>query len=289
MKTTSLSLDLIGIFLAVARAGTLDQAAQATGSSAPTLSRKMAQLERDLGARLFERGRRGYALTAKGRALMEQAQRLDELRVGLSQFATQDGPVRVRITAGPWTARYLALNLAQIWSPEDGWLPEFLSAQHRLDIARREADIGIRNARPEQGWLSGQRISTIDYAVFAARPDVSGYIAVQGDGALPPSARWLRDMHGNDITARANAPQLARDMACAGVGRVVLPFFVGHAEPDLVQIGPAIDALRHEEWLVAHHEARHDPPVRSALNALAKLLRSTTLRQCRALDQSATS
>ena len=35
--------------------------------------------------------------------------------------------------------------------------PEFLACNANVDIARREADIGVRNRRPEQGWLAGQR------------------------------------------------------------------------------------------------------------------------------------
>lgn len=283
MQGKPLSLDLLALFLAVARTGTLDKAAAATGASAPTLSRKMAHLEREIGARLFERGRHGFALTAKGRALLQEAQRLDDVQAALHRFAARDAPTRVRITAGAWTAQFLARAIATIRPKDAPWVPEFLSAQHRLDIARREADIGIRNARPEQGWLSGQRTGSIDYACFASSPQVQGYIAVQDDGPPPPSARWVLQ-HGPDaIATRANDPRLACEMALSGLGRVVLPYFVGHAEPGLVQVGPAIPELSHPEWLVAHHDARHDPPIRAALDAISQVLQNRELRQCNAL------
>lgn len=53
----SLSLDAVRLFLAVAETGGLAGAARATGVSVATLSRKMTELERQAGVRLFERGR----------------------------------------------------------------------------------------------------------------------------------------------------------------------------------------------------------------------------------------
>ena len=60
-----------------------------TGQSAPTLSRKMAGLERATGQRLFLRGNRGYALTTEGRALLEEAEGL----VAIRRAGDESGPV----------------------------------------------------------------------------------------------------------------------------------------------------------------------------------------------------
>ncbi|MBV2358750.1 LysR family transcriptional regulator [Thalassococcus sp. CAU 1522] len=271
------SLDDLALFIAIADAGGLAGAARATGVSPPTLGRRMTELEARLGRRLFQRGPRGYALTSDGRALLAQAAPLREIANGIARLSEQQSRHRVRITAGTWTARFIARHVGAVWSPQASWMPEFLSAQAQLDIARREADIGIRNVRPDQSWLSGRMTATIDYAVFARSADVTGHIAVRGD-TQPPSARWLAAHHGDAITTTVNDPRLAMDLARAGAGRIVLPRFAARGDPALVQIGPPIDALQHEEWLVAHHEARHDPPVRAALESLAAILTDRSLR-----------
>ena len=54
-----LDWNLIRAFLAVAEAGSLTRAAEQLGSSQPTLSRQIAQLEAVVGAQLFERVARG--------------------------------------------------------------------------------------------------------------------------------------------------------------------------------------------------------------------------------------
>ena len=65
--------DLHRFFVAVAEAGDYSGAAQRLRSSHPTVSRKIAALEAELGTRLFVRTPEGLALTAQGRRLREHA------------------------------------------------------------------------------------------------------------------------------------------------------------------------------------------------------------------------
>lgn len=272
------SLDDFALFLAVADAGGLAGAAETTGVSAPTLSRRLTALERNLGETLFQRGAQGYALTARGRALLAEAEPLRALAHRLRAFGADAPPPRVRITAGHWTSHFLAVNLPRIWSPDAPWVPELLASNANLDIARRVADIGIRNRRPEQSWLAGRRTAAISYAEYAAGPEVRGYLGVSEDTPTTPADRWLAANHGSEIVTRASNSRVLLDLARAGLGRVVLPSFIGETAQGVVRVSPRIEALGHAEWLVAHHEARHDPPVRAALDALTGLLTEASLR-----------
>ena len=65
-------------FLEVAHCGSLSRAAIALGSSQPTLSRQIAQLEAHLGSALFERTTRGVRLTEVGAALRVPAELMRE-------------------------------------------------------------------------------------------------------------------------------------------------------------------------------------------------------------------
>lgn len=272
MKTTP-SLDDIALFLAVADAGTLAGAAKLSGASQPTLSRRMTELERQLGQQLFQRGAQRYGLTAEGRQLAEEMRGLREVSARLGRWRQgAAGPVRVRITAGLWTSRFLARGLAGVWSPEAPWLPEFTASNADLDIARRAADIGVRNRRPEQPWLAGRRTRRLAYAAYGRDAQVQGYVTLPPGAATTPSERWLRETHPDEIVTHASDARLAHDMALAGVARIVMPCFAGDMEPGLLRLSDPIEALCHEEWLVAHHEARHDPPVRAALEACHALL-----------------
>jgi DNA-binding transcriptional LysR family regulator len=258
--------DDLRLLAAVARHGALAPAARETGLSTATLSRRLRALEAQQGARLFAGGAGGYGLTPEGRRLAAVARRMEEAAGALARPA---GPPRVRLSAGTWTAQALAAGLTEYWSPEAGWIPEFVHCDRDLDIARGEVDIGIRNRRPDGARLAGRRFGSVEFAPYAARPDVEGWIAPTHDAAVTPSGRWILARHGASTVTRVNSPHLARAMAEAGAGRIVLPLFAGDAAPGLVRAGPVIDELRAEQWLVTHQKRRHDPPVRAAIRALA--------------------
>ncbi|WP_205944566.1 LysR family transcriptional regulator [Pelagibius litoralis] len=269
------------LFLAVVRGSGLAGAAAQSGVSPATLSRRMASIERSLGKRLFVRGRRGYGVTPAGQALFERAAAMELAASDIEQWqkgATQAR--RVRISAGTWTAQLLADNLGRFWSPEEAWVPELITQAAKVDIARREADIGIRNRRPDAPWLAGRLIATNDYAVYCATkpripnpPKEPAWIGIAGDSVLTPTARWMAEGHGLETLTTVNDPRLALSLVRQGLGRMVLPCFVGDAAEDLTRVGEAIPELRSEEWLVMHQDERHYPPVRSAIDALAKFLR----------------
>ena len=67
-------------FLAVADAGSVTGAAQALGIAQPALSQAITRMERELGVKLFERTRRGAALTTAGAAIV------DDIRLGVSRI-----------------------------------------------------------------------------------------------------------------------------------------------------------------------------------------------------------
>jgi DNA-binding transcriptional LysR family regulator len=60
-------------FLAIARSGSLTAAARALHVTQPALTKTLRQLEREMGARLFERTPRGMTLTSAGRVLFKAA------------------------------------------------------------------------------------------------------------------------------------------------------------------------------------------------------------------------
>jgi DNA-binding transcriptional LysR family regulator len=66
-------LQLITTFLAIAEAGNISAAARALGTTQPTVSRRLRDLEHLLGSRLASRSTRGFYLTAEGEELQRRA------------------------------------------------------------------------------------------------------------------------------------------------------------------------------------------------------------------------
>ena len=63
-------------FVAVARLGAVGRAARALGRTQPSISARLAGLERSWSTRLFRRGSRGMILTPEGSRLLPLAESL---------------------------------------------------------------------------------------------------------------------------------------------------------------------------------------------------------------------
>src|SRR5260370_7693172 len=83
--------DLFRLFFAVARTGSVNRAAQDLGMSQPTLSRRLKELERYVGAPLFFRASSGVKLTQEGEDLRRSAR---DMRLAFESFLP-DRPSRV--------------------------------------------------------------------------------------------------------------------------------------------------------------------------------------------------
>lgn len=89
---------------AVARRGSMARAAEELSMSQPAISKAIAELERDLGAAVFDRTTRGVHLTASGEILLRRGRViLDELRHGLDEIENICDPTAgfVRLGVSP--------------------------------------------------------------------------------------------------------------------------------------------------------------------------------------------
>lgn len=74
-----MELRVLRYYLAVVREGSITAAAERLHVTQPTLSRQLAQLERELGVRLYDRTTQGIRLTPEGQLLGQRAAELVEL------------------------------------------------------------------------------------------------------------------------------------------------------------------------------------------------------------------
>lgn len=74
-----MELRVLNYFVAVAQEGNMTRAAKKVLISQPALSRQIADLEAELGVKLFDRQKRRLTLTPAGHYLLEQAQEILEL------------------------------------------------------------------------------------------------------------------------------------------------------------------------------------------------------------------
>ena len=77
-RRTALDWEDVRYFVALARYGTLSATARGLRVNHATVARRVTSLETLLGRPLFDRRADGYALTAEGKAVLDEARSMDE-------------------------------------------------------------------------------------------------------------------------------------------------------------------------------------------------------------------
>ena len=272
MNEMKLSWADLELFIAVARGGGLAAGARITGMSAPSLGRHMTDLERSYGETLFERLPRGYALTAAGAELLQQAVEVEERVLNIERRRdNRRVTLPVHISAGTWTMYFLTGHIASIQS--DNTRLVLHSSEQPHNINRRETTIGIRNARPQDPALVARKTARVAFAPYLL-PTTAEEPKWLATSVETPSANWVRSHHGRQVMMEVSNPRSLLDLTLQGVGQAILPCFIGDRQAGLVRSGEIIPELTGDQWLVVHGEDRNQPQVRRTINAITKLLGS---------------
>lgn len=163
------------------RGTTLSQAARSLGVDQTTVSRRLAALERRVGAALFDRidGRLTptpvlVPVVDRLRAMSEEASL--SLATLLRTTAELKGQVRVT-SIGFVLSAIVAPALARLEQRHPGLTLDLLADNQMLSIERREADIAIRMARTGEDSVRVKGLGTLRFRLFRPKG--------QGDGPCP--------------------------------------------------------------------------------------------------------
>lgn len=160
-----MQIQSLEVFQAVARHGSITVAARALRYTQSAVSRQVAALEAETGARLFDRLPRGVALTEEGRCLLGHADAvLDRLATAQRDLAALRGlgAGRLRVGAFPTAVAALvprALSAFRAEYPDvalslvEGRTPQLLER-----LAEGDADVAVVSAPPDQP-LDGSRFA----------------------------------------------------------------------------------------------------------------------------------
>jgi DNA-binding transcriptional LysR family regulator len=281
--------DDLRVVLAVFREGTLSGAARRLGVTHSTVFRRLGVIEEQLGARLFERFRDGYAPTPAGETVAEAAARLeDEVLTLERKLSGQDlrpsGVVRITTTDTLGTILMRHLPAMRAVHPEIQF--EVAISNAMANLTRREAEIAVRPTPDPPEMLVGRRVAEIAHAIYGARAYLSrneekklpahDWIALDDALASTVIGRWIHEnLRAARITCRVDALPALRDAALAGLGLALLPCYLGDPEPGLRRLTKkTMTQPRSALWLLTHEDLRRTARIRATLDFLAKAFTS---------------
>ena len=266
--------DDLRVVLAVARGETLSAAAKRLGVDQTTVTRRLAAVERAIGMPLFHRIERRLRPTAVGADAVAHAERVEaeveRLRARLAG-ADRAPEGHVRLTAVPILVnRVLIPGLAAFRQRYPRLALELIAEPRNLQLAKRDADIAVRLARPAGGTALCRKLGELGYSVYGAA-GAGGrlpWLGYDDDHADLPQARWLvREARPADAALRANDAETLFQAVAAGLGRTLLPDLAVTDGDGLTRLSDR-PVLRREVWLLVHPEIRHLPRISAVVDWL---------------------
>lgn len=290
-----LNLNDLVLFVAAVEQGGFAAASRRLGIPKSTISKRVAELEDALSARLIHRTSRAFALTELGRDFYEHA------RAALIEAEAAEATVRrrqaepsgtVRISASvPAAQLYLAAQLPRLAHAYPKLQVQLDVTDRFVDVVQENVDIAVRShfaPLPDSGLV--QRPVMVEPVILVAAPD---YLAARGtpqsplelqtyDGLLTsPSATAWQLLHDSGERAQAvprpafvaNESMVLIGAAIAGLGIVCLPERMCReaiAAAQLARVLPEWNAGSVTTTLVMPHRRGQLPAVRATLEFLVE-------------------
>jgi DNA-binding transcriptional LysR family regulator len=244
--------DNLRFFLELSRAGKLTVAARRLGVDHTTVSRRVQALEKSMDTPLFVRAAAGFTLTEAGRALLLQAEAMENAFSGIerSRQTSKDslsGQVRIGVTEGYGTLM-LAPQLAAFTRRYPNLGIDLLAAPRMLQLSRREADILITLDRPERGPFIITRLTDYVLGLYASADYLQQHAPIRSRDDLREHAfvsyvddlLYSKELHYLDeigkplhVPLRSTSILVQQQAAAAGAGIAILPAFAADADPRL--------------------------------------------------------
>ena len=273
-----LDWDNLRVFRIVAELGSMNAAAHRLQESAPTISRKIDQLEEDLKTQLLVRTTRGVELTDAGRTALSYIHEMaDSVGEIYEEAGNRDRDVEGRIVLatgdglGPY---WIAPRLSEFQRANPKVQLRMRVVESVPDLVEGEADIAIQFTEPKSPEIIGRKLGVLHYISFASEEYLAQnslpaslfeyyrYRCILHEGYVNQIERWapriaeLKKMIDYALVTNSAAAMI--EVCANGGGIAVMPSYLGEVDHrlkplDLPEIAPI------QFWLTYTERVRRLP------------------------------
>ena len=251
-----MNLNDVSLFIQVVEHNSFTAAADKLGIQKSTISRRISQLEDDLGVRLIQRTTRKLSLTDEGQDLFERCQPLMDELVNATDHVTskQSEPKgRLRITMPPEMGLFIMNDVVASFIEKYPLIKVDIELSPRVvDLVEEGIYLALRVGALSDSSLIGRRIAEVRLRLFAS----TQYLTEHGIPESPddlkqhkcigtllntqgwPFSNWNDGQPVHlDFRLRANSLSFCKEMMLKDLGVVRLPesFCIDQVEAGTVQ------------------------------------------------------
>ena len=213
-----INLSNVAVLLEAVQAGSLAAAARRLRITPMLASRRLAELEQEVGARLVHRTTRALSLTVEGEAFLPHAQALLE-EEALARAAVHPNPAGVtgmlRVTASvPFGRKVVSPLVPDVLRQHPGLQVDLLLSDSVVDIVAQGIDLAIRIAPLRENTLVARRLADNPRGLYAAPayaaehglPTAPAELARHRCLALTGMSHWSFQSGGRAVRQRIAGP-----------------------------------------------------------------------------------
>ncbi|MFC3852237.1 LysR family transcriptional regulator [Salinispirillum marinum] len=275
MNKQKIRWDDLEIVLAIAKTGSLSGASRILDVAHATVFRWLNEMERDLGVKLFQRGRNGYAATPIGHDLAESAMRVENEILGAERRVVgQDRQLAGTIRLTTTDTLYLGLLagfLAAFRKKYPEVRLEVVISNQQKDLSRREADIAVRPTNSPPEALVGRQIGIIKQAVYGQKQqwhelesemhvsDLQSQQWMSPDPSMgdKPMESWMaKNVPESNCRYRIDSVLAMQTAVCQGDCLAILPCYIGDVDEHLHRLTQPIPELETGLWVLTHWDSK---------------------------------
>lgn len=292
-RTAALTLDDFVLFTRVAELRNLSAVAREREVPPSQVSRALARIEQQCGARLVHRTTHGLSLTEEGEAVAAHGAQLTAVAAQLdAELDDRRGEPSglVRIATSAVIGQFLLPALGPLLDQHPKLRIEIAADDRVVDMAREGIDIAVRTGEPTTDGLVARPIGTHERHLYAApaylarhgtptTPDDLTRHRLVGNSANPALNRWRFEVDGQKHevkvqgTLRTDNTAIALAMALEGLAIARLNATLAERHVAEGRLVPVLDQsherVRNPIYAVMLPERQRLPKVRVCVDQLA--------------------
>lgn len=240
------------VFARVAQAGSFTQAARFLKMPVSTVSRRVAELEAQLGVSLLLRTTRSLKITEAGRAYLEHGRTIAAELEKAEALATNlqsipQGTLKITATTD-FGNQFLGKIVCDFLKANPRVQADVVLTERVVDLIEEGFDLAVRIGELDDSTYLARKVGSADMQLYASPEflknqgepkscaDLSKFECIRFTGAEEPSQWHLKGPRGAmtvQVSGRVFSNNMAfiRDLALSGKGIALMPYFL--CEEDL--------------------------------------------------------
>ncbi|MEM7057139.1 MAG: LysR family transcriptional regulator [Pseudomonadota bacterium] len=262
--------------LAVARTGSLRQAAEIIGVNQSTAGRRLSTLETSLNTLLFRRSRRGMTPTETGEILITRAAEIESHALTITDAIEEAGSVQsgvLRLIGNQWVIdRLVTHGLAAFVRASNGLSLRITTGRPKASLWRGEPGVALWFEQEPLDGAFAIELARVPYAVYRTEechPDnwVVFHDEDRMDSRHGHLIEQIRQQNGRIIMTATDAGSLFSGIV-SGLGQGFLPCCLAEADPRLILSSDTLRKFDRPLYLHSHPDTLNVPRVQAAMQWL---------------------